>query len=447
MKKKLTSHALVFDKAYVLHVQLKADQLRVDNRRAPSDCLEEAVSLAQAACLEVVEAQICVLARVHPKALVGKGWCEQIKAAVVLHEAQVLVVNYALSPVQQRNLEKILGCKVVDRTGLILEIFGQRAKTAEGVLQVELATLQYRKSRLVRSWSHLERQRGGFGFLGGPGESQLELDKRMIGERIKRLQGDLERVKQMRSLQRKSRKKSDYPLVALVGYTNAGKSTLFNKLTGWQTFTADLLFATLDPTVRQVILPSGRKVILSDTVGFISDLPTQLVSAFRATLEEVIEADLLIHVRDISHPETAAQQQDVLEVLKTLHLEHRMEKHLMECHNKSDLLPPELKETVQAQNTRKELAPSISSHYLISAQTGEGIPEMLEGIDLFFKNQGPPLTLLFSTTEGQLLAWLYAHGHVVQRIDEDERIQVSAHLEASTLELLKRQFPQCEILP
>lgn len=442
--KTFVSHAVTFEKVYVLHVQLKSLSFEV-NKRSPEDALEEAVGLAKAARLEVVEAQICVLSRPNPKALIGKGWCQDIKAALHMHGAQLVLINYTLSPVQQRNLEKQLDCKVIDRTGLILEIFGQRAKTAEGVLQVELATLQYQRSRLVKSWSHLERQRGGFGFLGGPGESQLELDKRMLGDRIKRLQGELARVKRMRTQQRKARKKSDYPLVALVGYTNAGKSTLFNRLTQHKTLAADLLFATLDPTIRQVKLPSGRYILLSDTVGFIADLPTSLISAFRATLEEVVEADLLIHVRDVNHPETVQQQDDVITVLKELGLAHRLETHVMEACNKSDLLTGEAKGILKAQHERQELAPGVGKRHLISAQKGEGIEALLEGIDNFFQHQAVAVTLSFPHHEGKLLAWLYSLGVVTGRCDTEEAIQIEASMPQEALEQLKKRFPECKI--
>ena len=430
----------------MLHVQPKSQHLG-GSGRCPQDALEEAVSLAKAAGLRVVEAQICSLSHPNPKSLIGKGWCEDVKAALASHDAKLTLINHTLSPVQQRNLEKILGCKVIDRTGLILEIFGQRAKTAEGVLQVELATLQYRRSRLVKSWSHLERQRGGFGFLGGPGESQLELDKRMLGERIKRLQAELDRVKRMRSQQRKARKKSDYPLVALVGYTNAGKSTLFNRLTQDKTFAADLLFATLDPTIRQVKLPSGRQILLSDTVGFIADLPTQLISAFRATLEEVVEADLLIHVRDANHPETMQQQQDVLTVLRELGLAHRLDTHLVEVHNKSDVLNLEAKEILKAQHKRFEILPKVANNYLISAKTGEGVEDLLEGVDCFFHYQSQKVTLSFPHGEGKLLAWLYNLGVVVQCSHTPEATKVKANLTPQVLEQITKQYPHCKIFP
>src|SRR5262252_3622641 len=286
--------------------------------RSPSACLEEAVGLTRAIDLEVVEAGIAPLAEIRPATYLGKGKVEEIAGIVKSRAVDLVVMDCPVSPVQQRNLEKAWHTKVLDRTGLILEIFGRRAHTREGALQVEHAHLTYQKSRLVRSWTHLERQRGGFGFLGGPGETQLEADRRMIEERIARIEGELDKVKRTRGLHRVSRRRVPYPIVALVGYTNAGKSTLFNRVTQASVLSADMLFATLDPTLRAVALPHGARIILSDTVGFISDLPTMLIAAFRATLEEVVEADVILHVRDISHEDAEAQAHDVAEVLRRL---------------------------------------------------------------------------------------------------------------------------------
>src|SRR5437879_133344 len=292
-----------------------------DGVRAPAARLEEAAGLARAIDLDVVEAGLVTLGEIRPATYLGKGKVEEFAGLVKSQDIGVVVMDCALSPVQQRNLEKAWGAKVLDRTGLILEIFGRRAHTREGSLQVEHAHLTYQKSRLVRSWTHLERQRGGFGFLGGPAESQLETDRRLIEERISRIEDELEKVKRTRKLHRDSRKRVPYPIVALVGYTNAGKSTLFNRLTAASVLSANMLFATLDPTLRAVALPHGSKIIVSDTVGFISDLPTMLVAAFRATLEEVIEADVILHVRDVSHEDTEAQSHDVTEVLHQLGIE------------------------------------------------------------------------------------------------------------------------------
>src|SRR6476620_422780 len=307
--------------------------------RSPEARLEEAVGLARAIDLNVVASGIAPLGSIRPATFIGKGKVEEIAGLVKSDEVGIVVMDCALSPVQQRNLEKSWGAKVVDRTGLILEIFGRRARTREGALQVELAHLTYQKSRLVRTWTHLERQRGGFGCLGGPGETQIESDRRMIEERIARIEAELEKVKRTRKLHRDSRKRVPYPIAALVGYTNAGKSTLFNRLSRASVLSADMLFATLDPTLRAVELPSALRVILPDTVGFISDLPTMLVAAFRATLEEVIEADLILHVRDISHPESAAQARDVEGVLAYLGIDMApADKHIVEVWNKADLL-------------------------------------------------------------------------------------------------------------
>src|SRR5690349_9990463 len=305
-------------RAVVLHVARKSD-FQADRREESR--LEEAVALTAAIGLEVAHSAIATLARAIPATLIGSGKVEELKAVCQASEAEVAIVNSTLSPVQQRNLERAWGVKVLDRTALILEIFGERARTREGRLQVELAHLTYQRSRLVRSWTHLERQRGGFGFLGGPGETQIETDRRLIGERIAKIRGELEGVKRTRGLQRQARKRVPFPVVALVGYTNAGKSTLFNKLTASDVMAKDLLFATLDPTMRGLKLPKGTKIILSDTVGFIADLPVELVAAFRATLEEVLEADVIAHVRDASHAESAAQKADVLKVLADLGVE------------------------------------------------------------------------------------------------------------------------------
>lgn len=336
--------------------------------------LEEAVGLAAAIGLEIVHAEAIVLREMRPKTLLGTGHVERLKPVFEALEVAVVVVDGVLSPVQQRSLEQAWQTKVVDRTGLILEIFGARARTHEGRLQVELAALSYQKSRLVRSWTHLERQRGGFGFLGGPGESQLEMDRRLIGERIARIRRELVAVKRTRGLHRHARAKVPYPVIALVGYTNAGKSTLFNRLTRSRVVAADRLFATLDPTMRALTLPSGRRTILSDTVGFISDLPTQLVAAFQATLEEVLAADIVLHVRDMAHPDREAQKAAVEAVLCGMGLEEAVAHGLPEVHNKMDLLNPE---------ERAGAGQGIS----ISALTGAGVPELLQTIERLL---GPP---------------------------------------------------------
>ena len=343
--------------------------------RSPDVALREAVGLANAIDLEVVHSEIIRLKTATPATLIGSGVVERTKDIVHDSEAVLVFINYALSPVQQRNLENEWHCKVIDRTGIILEIFGIRARTKEGKLQVELAMLNYQRSRLVKAWSHLERQRSGGGFLGGPGEKQVELDRRLIDERIKKLKLNLEGVRRNRALQRESRKREPYPVVAIVGYTNAGKSTLFNRVTGEGVFVKNLLFATLDTTIRQIKLPSGKKAVLSDTVGFISSLPTHLVAAFRATLEEVQEASVILHVRDISQENTEAEKEDVLNILNDLGIGSENDDRIIEVLNKIDILPEKERSAVITRSKRQGKAVAIS------ALTGDGIDHLLEVID------------------------------------------------------------------
>ncbi|MDN6714788.1 MAG: GTPase HflX, partial [Acetobacter sp.] len=344
----------------------------------------------------------------------------------------VLVVDTKLTPAQQRNLETEFGCKVIDRTGLILDIFGARAATREGTLQVELAHLEYQRSRLVRLWTHLERQRGGFGFLGGPGETQIEADRRMIGERIVRLKKDLEQVRRTRGLHRQARKRVPFPVVALVGYTNAGKSTLFNALTGATVYAQDQLFATLDPTMRAIELPSGRQVILSDTVGFISDLPTELIAAFRATLEEVAEADIILHVRDIAHPDSATQKKDVLGVLQSMAKDNMLEQdwpsRVIEVLNKVDLLG----EHAAALQGDESVA--------ISAITGDGLDRLLARIDQRITSGMEMVRYALPLADGAALAWLYQHGEVIGRNDREEEADITVRLLAEDRARFERQF-------
>ncbi len=391
--------------------------------RDPEARLDEAVGLAGAIHLKIVATDIVQLKTARPAALLGSGKVAELAERIAADEVAVAVVDASLSPVQQRNLEKAWQCKVIDRTALILEIFGARARTREGRLEVELAALSYQRSRLVRSWTHLERQRGGFGFLGGPGESQIEADRRQIAERITRIRRELKQVARTRGLHRTARRRVPYPIVALVGYTNAGKSTLFNRLTGAAIVAEDQLFATLDPTMRGLTLPSGRKVILSDTVGFVSELPTELIAAFRATLEEVVEADLLIHVRDISHPDSAMQRDDVLGVLRDLDLGERIEGGLIEALNKVDRLDGEDLLRLHSRTARNPEQEEIS------AVTGEGCAELVALIERRLHEDRRIEDVCLNAAEGKAIAWLYAHGEVAQRRNEDELVVLQVALD------------------
>lgn len=382
---------------------------------SPDDRLAEAKGLAEAIDLSVVGAALVPVPNPKPGTLFGPGKVEEIGARVEEGEVGLVIVDHAISPVQQRNLEKAWNAKVLDRTGLILEIFGRRAQTREGRLQVELAHLSYQKGRLVRAWTHLERQRGGRGFLGGPGEAQIELDRRMLDERIVAIKRELEGVVRTRDLHRKGRRKVPYPIVAIVGYTNAGKSTLFNRVAGAGVLAMDQVFATLDPTMREVRLPSGRRIILSDTVGFISDLPTQLVAAFRATLEEVIEADLVLHVRDIAHAETEAQARDVEGVLGDLGVDTvAADGHILEVWNKIDLLSPVTRQEAEAA-ARFRSPPPV----LMSAVTGEGVARLLDTIDARLGAADEILTLTLPAGEGRLLAWMHENADVLSQETRD----------------------------
>jgi GTP-binding protein HflX len=390
--------------------------------RSPEAKLAEAVGLTRAIALNVVHAEVVKLRSVSVSHLLGSGQIDRLAGIAASLEAEVVIIDGPVSPVQQRNLEKALKAKVIDRTGLILEIFGERASTAEGTLQVELAHLQYQASRLVRSWTHLERQRGGFGFLGGPGESQIETDRRLIRDRIARLRKELEEVRRTRGLHRRNRQKAPWPVVALVGYTNAGKSTLFNRLTGAEVRAEDLLFATLDPTMRAIRLPGHDKVVLSDTVGFVSDLPTQLVAAFRATLEEVLEADLIVHVRDISHPDSEAQAQDVIDVLTSLGLAPgQRETPMLTVFNKVDALSAEQAELVRGLAGDDAIP--------VSALTGEGIERLQAAMDTALRAGARVHRISLPLSDGRRIAWLHSHGEVLGQASDDISITIDVRLD------------------
>jgi GTP-binding protein HflX len=411
--------------------------------RGPAARLDEAVGLACAIDLDVEYSGIVMLGAVRPATYLGKGKVEEIAGIVKTHEAGLVVMDCALSPVQQRNLEKAWGAKVLDRTGLILEIFGRRARTREGALQVEHAHLTYQKGRLVRSWTHLERQRGGFGFLGGPGETQLEADRRMIEERLAKIEAELVKVKRTRELHRESRRRVPYPIVALVGYTNAGKSTLFNRMTRARVLSADMLFSTLDPTLRAVDLPHGARVIISDTVGFISDLPTMLIAAFRATLEEVIEADVILHVRDVSHEDAAAQLQDVENILRQLGIDpHNApgnEQKLIEVWNKIDRIDAE--ERTRLANLA-ERRPADVRPVLVSAITGQGIDTLGAAIEGRLAEGRTVIALVLEAADGAGVSWLHRHTEVISKtVDEQTgRVAMTVRTDPSRANEVREKF-------
>jgi GTP-binding protein HflX len=417
-------------RAAVFHPSLKS---RIPAARPPEARLDEAVGLARAIDLNVVARNVIRVARPKPATFLGSGTVEELGERIADDEIELVCVDTALSPVQQRNLERAWSCKVIDRTGLILEIFGERARTREGRLQVELAHLTYQRSRLVRSWTHLERQRGGLGAVGGPGETQIESDRRQIDERIVRIKRALEKVVRTRELHRAARKRTPNPVIALVGYTNAGKSTLFNRLTEARVFAEDLLFATLDPTMRGIEMPSGRTVILSDTVGFVSDLPTDLIAAFRATLEEVIEADIIVHVRDISHPDTLAQASDVEAVLKDLGLDGNGPRPIFEALNKIDLLDEDERAVQLNQTERRNDAVAIS------AITGEGCSALLDVLDVSLNSARRVVAIAVDVTDGATIAWLYRHGEVLSRSDDDQKAHIEVSLDAADLARFERR--------
>ena len=395
--------------------------------RSPEARLDEAVGLANAIDLDTVYTEIVNVADPKPATLIGAGKVAEIAEKVAETSSELVVVDHPLTPVQQRNLEKQFNAKVLDRTGIILEIFGRRARTREGTLQVELAHLNYQRGRLVRSWTHLERQRGGAGFLGGPGETQIEADRRILQEKIVKLKRELETVRRTRDLHRAKRKKIPFPVVAIVGYTNAGKSTLFNRLTGAAVLAEDMLFATLDPTLRRIRLPHGTIVILSDTVGFISDLPTHLVAAFRATLEEVVEADLVIHLRDISDPDTAAQAEDVERILADLGVDAADGKRVLEVWNKVDRLD----ETAR-NNLPRAGRDGAGVPVSVSALTGAGIDALLAEVEKRIAGGLEEITVRLSPGEMPVIDWIYRNGQVVARSDDDDgAVTLTARMPAS----------------
>jgi GTPase len=410
--------------------------------REPAAKLDEAIGLARAIDLEVEQSGIVMLNVLRPATYLGTGKVEEISGLVKSVDASIVVMDCALSPVQQRNLERAWDAKVLDRTGLILEIFGRRARTREGALQVEHAHLTYQKSRLVRSWTHLERQRGGFGFLGGPGETQLEADRRMIDERLRKIESELATVKRTRALHRVSRRRVPYPIVAFVGYTNAGKSTLFNRMTQASVLSADMLFATLDPTLRAMALPHGARIILSDTVGFISDLPTMLIAAFRATLEEVIEADVILHIRDISHEDAEAQSHDVEKILRELGIEPGREaddrRAVIEVWNKIDRLEPAGRERLFKISQRRE--PS-ERPVLVSAATGEGVEALAELIETRLATSREVIELRLDPADGAGVSWLHRHTEVLKKtIDEDGVIAMTVRADPDKAARLRARF-------
>ncbi|MBY5837782.1 GTPase HflX [Rhizobium leguminosarum] len=420
----------------VLKSRSRGGQSESASTRTPESRLEEATGLAQAIDLDVVNGSIVPVNDPRPATLLGTGKIAEIKALLDERDSGLVIVDHPLTPVQQRNLEKEWNAKVIDRTGLILEIFGRRASTKEGTLQVDLAHLNYQKGRLVRSWTHLERQRGGGGFMGGPGETQIEADRRMLQDRIIKLERELEQVVRTRQLHRAKRRKVPHPIVALVGYTNAGKSTLFNRITGAGVLAEDMLFATLDPTLRRMKLPHGRTVILSDTVGFISDLPTHLVAAFRATLEEVLEADLILHVRDMSDADNQAQSSDVMRILNDLGIdEAEAEKRLIEVWNKIDRLEPEVHDTMV------QRAAGASNVVAVSAVSGEGVDTLMEEISRRLSGVMTVATIRLPVDKLALLPWLYDHAIVDGREDnEDGTITLDLRLSETEATELERRI-------
>lgn len=434
MKKKFASDAINFDPdvALIVHPQLSGQGVAIRSLEA---VIDEVEGLARAIALDTLETQVVNVSRIQAGAFFGKGQCEVVADYVAEAKPDIVIVNHTLSPIQQRNLENEWGVKVIDRTGLILEIFGARAQTKEGRLQVELAALDYQKSRLVRSWTHLERQRGGAGFMGGPGERQIEIDRRLIGDRMTRLKKELEAVRRTRDLGRKSRERVPFPVVALVGYTNAGKSTLFNALTGAGVFAEDLPFATLDNTLRRIELPSGQTAILSDTVGFIADLPTHLIAAFRATLEETIHADVILHIIDASRMDYEAQRSDVIEILKDLGIEHDEDHRIIEVYNKIDAASPD----VMADLSRK-IKFGKGHSILVSAIEKQGLDELLDDACNIIGAGRSIVSFEVPYADGKALSWLHAHGEVIEQSDVERGNRVKVDIEPADIAKFESLF-------
>ena len=424
---------LELDRSLVLHPHLPA--IHNTNETLARYRLEESNRLAEAIGLIVLHSEVIRINQPRPSFLIGRGHVDRLARIIISQNIEVAIIDTALSPVQQRNLENTWKCKVLDRTSLIIEIFGERARTKEGIYQVELAALTYQRSRLVRSWTHLERQRGGAGFMGGPGETQIEADRRLINERINKLKKGLKEIRRTRALHREARNRVPYPIIALVGYTNSGKSTLFNLLTSSNVYSEDQLFATLDPTMRALKLPSGQETILLDTVGFISQIPHELIEAFQATLEEVTKADIIIHVHDVSHADAENQKSEVYLVLKQLGINYEFDVPTIEARNKLDCLSLKDREYHINQATR-----SKNKIVLTSAINGEGTNDLLHSLDIHLNSHNKIIKINLPWSDGKTLAWLYEHGQIVHRQDKNESIDLTIKLRASDAARLENRL-------